>query len=114
MTVHHGLSPQAPLVPLVPLEPLPGSRPDRGRHRDSNTSGGHPLVPPVLQSNPGARIRTRNRLLPYLATVLLPLVGALLILGAVRLYGQPPAAEVVPPTLQVAVSPSACTFPDGS
>jgi hypothetical protein len=64
----------------------------------------------------GRHALARKSAWPYLAAVLLPLVGALLILYAVRLYGQPPATDVVPPVLQVAVSPSPslCTFPDGS
>jgi hypothetical protein len=64
-------------------------------------------------SNPGVHVRARRSVLPYLAVVLLPLVGALLILLALGMFGHPsPRANVVPS--QVPVTPSACTFPDGS
>lgn len=65
-------------------------------------------------SNTGLHVRARKSLWPFLAAVLLPIVGTLLVLYALSLFGQPSQASVVPPVLQVAVSPSACTFPDGS
>lgn len=77
-------------------------------------SGANPLVPPVLQGNPGHHARAARRsVVAYLAAVLVPLIGTLLALWALSLWGQPSAAKVIPP-IQVAVSPSACTFPDGS
>jgi hypothetical protein len=65
-------------------------------------------------SNTGLHVRARKSVWPFLAAVLLPIVGTLLVLYALSLWGQPSAAEAVPPVLQVAVSPSVCTFPDGS
>lgn len=94
------------VYPHVPASPSPKSR--KG-HRSSEVSGGHPLMPDT-----GRHVLARRSVMPYLAAVLLPLLGVLLVLYAVSLYGQPPASEVIPPALQVAVSPSACTFPDGS
>lgn len=100
------------VYPHIP--PSPSPIPERGRHRDLTASGANPLVPPVLQGNPGQRVRARRSVVAYLAAVLVPLIGVLLVLWAVSLFGQPSAAEVVPPVPQVVVSPSACTFPDGS
>lgn len=90
-----------------PLPSLP--RPNRVSHRAATVTGGHPLM-----SNPGAHVLARKSLWPYLAVVLLPLIGALLILFALGLFGHPSAPQVVPAPVQVSVSPSACTFPDGS
>lgn len=102
MTTFNDVYPQIP-----PLQSPPG--PLRVGHRASTVTGGHPLM-----GNPGAHVLPRkSRVLPYLAAVLLPLVGVLLVLLAVRMAGQP-SDHVVPPVLQVSVSPSACTFPDGS
>lgn len=103
------------VYPHVPPSPSPRiEKTERVRHRGSTASGGHPLVPPALQGNQGHHARTGRPVLAYLAAVLLPLIGVLLVLSALRLFGQPSEAATVPPVLQVAVSPSACTFPDGS
>ena len=100
---------QYPHVPPSPPKPKPG------RHRDSTASGENPLVPPALLGSSGTHAVARKSVWPFLAAVLVPIVGTLLVLYALSLFGQPSsAAEVVPPVLQVAVSPSACTFPDGS
>lgn len=94
------------VYPHVPASPSP--RPDPGAHRASTVSGGHPLMPDT-----GVHARARKSLWPYLAVILLPLMGAVLIVFAVHLFGQSSTATTVPVPL-VSVSPSACTFPDGS
>ena len=87
----------------------PQPKPRKG-HRDAESvKSGHPLM-----SNTGQHVQARRSPWPLLVGMLLPIVGALLVLYALSLFGQPSSAEVVPPVLQVAVSPSACTFPDGS
>lgn len=96
------------VYPHVPQSPSP--RPDRITHRASRRTGGHPLMPDTGHH----ALPRKARLLPYLAAVLLPLAGVLLVLFALGLYGQPPVVETVPPVVQVSVSPSACTFPDGT
>ena len=109
MTAYQDVYPQVPPSPSTTPDPTS----ERGRHRDSTASGANPLVPPVLLGNSGAHTRARRSVVAYLAAVLLPLIGVLLVLYALSLFGRPPTAEVIPP-VQVAVSPSACTFPDGS
>jgi hypothetical protein len=92
-----------PHVPLVPPLPVPG-------HWNGKVTGGHPLM-----SNTGLHTRPRRSLVPYLVAVLLPLAVVLVVLLALGLWGQPStSAGTVPSGLQVVVSPSACTFPDGS
>ena len=63
--------------------------------------------------NPGAHALPRNYgvMLRYAMALLLPLIGILLVLSALHLFGQPTATVPVP---QVSVVPSSCTFPDGS
>lgn len=105
MTAFHGVRPHVPPVPLLPV-----ILPDPIGHRGARVTGGHPLM-----SDVGVHVRPRRSVVPYLVAVLVPLVGVLLVLLALRLAGQP-SDHVIPPVLQVSVSPSpsACTFPDGS
>jgi hypothetical protein len=105
----HDLYPHVPQVPPVPVV-----TPEKRGHRGATSSGGHPLVPPALLGNSGAHALARKSVWPFLAAVLLPIMGTLLVLYALSLWGQPSEAGVVPPVLQVAVSPSAGTVPDGS
>lgn len=97
-----------PQVPMVPAPKLP-----RFRHRGSKVTGGWPTL-----SDPGQHVRARKSLVPYLAVVLVPLVGLILVLLALGMVAQPPTAGTIPPGLQapVSVAPSpVCTWPaDGS
>jgi hypothetical protein len=101
MTTYGDVYPQVPL--LSPRDPEPVG------HRASTVTGGHPLM-----GNPGAHVLPRNygMVLRYLAAVMLPLIGVLLVLGALRVFGNPMTATV--PVPSVSVAPSSCTFPDGS
>jgi hypothetical protein len=92
------------------VELLPEARPERTSHRGTMSGGW-----PNLSAHPGLHVRARRSIVPYLAVVLLPLAGALLILLAVHLFAHPAAAaNLTPANVPVSVSPSACTFPDGS
>ena len=79
-------------------------------HRASTVTGGHPLM-----GNPGAHALPRNYgvMLRYVMALLLSLIGVLLVLAALHLFGQPSTTATVP-VPQVSVVPSSCTFPDGS
>jgi hypothetical protein len=95
------------VYPQVPL-PVPAG-PERPDHRASTVTGGHPLM-----GNPGVHALPHNYgvMLRYLAAVLLPLIGVLVVLAALRMFGDPMTATV--PVPSVSVVPSSCTFPDGS
>jgi hypothetical protein len=101
MTTFQGADLCAHMLPVV--EPL------RRGHRAATATGGH-----LLMSDTGLHVRARRSLWPYLVAVLVPLAGVLLVLLAVRMTGPSPTANVVPAPVQVQVSPTACTFPDGS
>lgn len=91
------------------VQMLPVAEPLRRGHRAATATGGH-----LLMSDTGLHARERRSLWPYLVAVLVPLAGVLLVLLAVRMTGPSPTADVIPPPVQVQVSPTACTFPDGS